>query len=366
MKKNILLSIFFTLFISFGLLSNKTLAYIDFYDESKCLMHDMIDDQLDLDWYKVYKGDVYLASCKMKGMDPNTIENLIIDGKRKVSYAQDKNNVYYLSRVLTGLEPGKFKIKTIGRYGVILYDDDTIYFDGNDISDVHPDIETLETIEGYYRDKDFLYKQTYTGTTESNVENYDFTKLKDADPDNFTDGYKITDNAVYWYGKKIEEADAESFKVRFEWSNEIATDKNNVYNKGEVMQGKDVSSFGIFDIKRNGKPTLEVKMDKYKANKIKNKYPKESDNINASLKSSLLKYREKYPHYIPKPAQDPENPDKLYNLKRYLDYYILDYKYLNPPIYYTIISIPFILSMIIVGVFVWKRRKRKKKGGKKK
>ena len=379
MKKNILLSIFFTLFISFGLLSNITKANSDYSSVSfpigddGCTGSEWLDE--DLSGYKFYEGYLFNNFCVVEGVDINSYKIINIDG---TEYVIDDKSMFSGVKKLEGIDPHNYKKKIVrytnndGEYRkIFIYDDDTVYMD--DIEANAVDVDSVKILNFYWlKDKNHVY-QIKRGNRDLRVEYlYHLEILPDADPNHFYFGYAVEDGSVYWYGKKIEEADASTAKVA-ECDPKFLIDKNNVYWKGKVLYGANIKTFGqaIIDelyycVDKNGMYFEQSYGLNKTIKEIKKEIPESIESLNQSLKSSLLEYREKYPHYIPKPAQDPENPERFYNLRRFFDYYVLDYKYLNPPLYYMMIVSPFILPMIIIGVFVWKRRKRKKKGGKKK
>ena len=299
--------------------------YVDLYNPDKCTTSEYVD--ADLSGYSVYEGKAYFRYCIIEGMDPKTIKPLVINGEESSSYGQDKNNVYYQTRILKGLEPNKFNIKNIGRYGVILYDNNTVYFDGTDITNVNPDIETLKEVGGfYYSDKNFLYQQIITDKTPSGIENFTFKKIEGGDPNNFKTGYNITPDAVYWYGKKIEGADPGSFETPIFFDNELARDKNNVYYKEKIMYGMDVKSFQVYSIKVGENSYESYSIDKNRVYDIyggsslyviKKKFPSESRKIDQSLSSAISTYESKYPSYTPQPAVPaPGSPEEA-ELKKF-------------------------------------------------
>jgi hypothetical protein len=297
--------------------------YTDLYNPDKCTTSEYVD--VELSGYSVYEGKAYYGYCMIYGMDPKTIKPLIINGEKSLSYGQDKNNVYYQTRILKELIPNKFKIKNIGRYGVILYDNNTVYFDGTDITDVNPDLETLKaTGDFYYRDKNFLYHQILTDKTPNDIQNFSFIKVAGGDQNNFETGYKITKDAVYWYGKKIEGADPGSFEVvECDYSSKTAKDKNNVYWSGKLAYGIDSKSFtslasncydknAVYDTSNNMKMLSTF-------NKLKRDYGAENRSklVDQTLSAAIKTYETKYPNYTPQPAVPaPGSPEEA-ELKKF-------------------------------------------------
>ncbi len=299
-----------------------------------------------MEWNKIDGDVMYFDDLIVEQIDAKTFKN---PSSVNMDYGHDKSNVYYQGEhALNNLEPNTYEIGMInaGVYNdYISYDEDTFCIKDECIQVNGPvDVEFLE--DGLLRFGKELYRYSeYVG----------FELIADnSDPENFATGYNIVDEAVYWYGNKIEEAEPESFELI---GASYAKDKNNVYHEGMVIYGKDASSFEVYDVKREGKPTLVVKMDKYKADEIKKEYPRESKRINSTIKTLILEYKEKYPGYRPQPAIDPDNPPKHPTLDRLWDI-ITDYKYLNPPVYYLIIYSPVLLVLVVVGFVFW-RRKRK-------
>ena len=337
--------------------------YVDLYDTDHCTSNEMTD--VDLSGYKVYEGKPYFFFCFVEGMDARTLKPLIIDGEKSFNYARDKKNVYYNTRILKGLKPGQFEIKTFNNGAfTFLYDVDTTYLDGMDISDSGLDIGSFKALGNYYyRDKDSLYLQTMTDVTPSRIENFTFEKVPSTNPDNFSLGYKRNLEAIYWYGQKIPEViDAESFQL---FHSGYAKDKDNVYKDGKVVYGTDVKSFHEADIEGID---IFIFIDKNKSyyginapmKTLRAEHKSSIKSIDQSIKASLQDYKEKYPDYTPQPAIDPNNPPKHPTLDKLKDG-ITDYKYLNPVLYYSIFITPFVLMFGVVGYVVWRMRKPKGK-----
>jgi len=287
---------------------------IDLYNADKCESPDFIDE--DLSGYKAYQGKVYYFYCVLEGVDPATIKPLTMDGKKSVTYAQDKNNVYFQTIILSGLEPNQFKIKNIEGGGIILYDNNSIYFDGTEITDTNPDIATLEAVgDGYYRDKNNLYLQKLAGTTKNGDDYFTFKKIDGANPDNFETGYKITPDAVYWYGKKIEGADVGSMELLHFG---FAKDKNNVFFEGKIVYGADVRSFvetAVGDVNyyvdKNGFFGDDDGQHYLTIPYMNKEYPKDVKITQKSLSSAIKDYETKYPNYSPQPAMPkPGSPEE--------------------------------------------------------
>jgi|GEM_PF-5586794 len=294
--------------------ATKADEYVDLYNPDKCT--NMENTDADLSGYKVYEEKVYYFYCLVEGMDPKTIKPLVEDGKKSIRYAQDKDSVYYNTRILKGLTPGRFQIMSSDDGSILfLYDANTIYLGGMDISDSGLDINSFESLGNYYyRDKSSLYVQTMTDKTPSGIENFTFKKVAGANPDNFALGYKITPDAVYWYGKKIEEADTGSFEL---FHLGYAKDKDNVYKDGKIVYGSDAQSFaelGTYYFDKNfeygigEKSRIGMTENLRQGYRDYNKSPKIVDD---SLSSAIKAYESKYPNYTPQPAQPkPGSPEE--------------------------------------------------------
>lgn len=313
--------------------------------------------------YHNYDGKVYYFDCPLEGVDWKSLKPLTVDGKELFGYVMDKNYIYYKTRRLDGLSPDDFRIKQMADNNeVILYDDDTIYFDAVEVSDSGMDVETFRMENGAYRDDQYLYMRGQTpDTLDGWVQNFEFGRVEGGEPDNYAHGYKITPSAVYWYGKKIEEADPGSFETMYDG---FAKDKNNVFSDGKVMYGADVESFN-----RTAPKGIDIYIyvDKNRSyygvglktiDEVKKETPESANSLNQSIKSALLDYKQKYPGYTPQPAIDPENPPQFPLLSRWYDR-LTDMKYLNPPFYYTIILGPFVILAGIFG-FVFRKRFRRR------
>lgn len=327
----------------------------DLYNEETCY-YGWGDDVVP--GYHIYDNRVYYYHCPLEGVDSKSFKPLTADGKKLKDYAADKNYIYYKTRRLDGLSPVDFKIKQMtANDEVILYDDDTVYLDAMEVSDSGMDVETFRMENGAYRDDRYLYARGQTpDSLDGWVHDFAFGRVEGGDPDNYAAGYKITPDAVYWYGKKIEEADAGSFEVKFD--HETARDKNNLYEKGKVVYGVDVKSFQIYEKEVNGIVQVH-NLHKGTISSIKKEIPKSEGILNASIKSALLDYKSKYSGYSPRPAIDPDNPPFFPALNRLWDK-ITDYKYLNPPLYYAIVILPFALILAGAGYAVYRRQKAKK------
>lgn len=368
MKKITTITILFFFLFSFSYQSfakeNSDIPEFSFpTDENGCTGSEWVENPESFDDYAIHEGYMFDGYCLIKDADIKTFKPLIIDGEELGKYMKDKDSIYFTTKRLNGLNSNYVKLKQIDDYGTILYNDEKIYFNGIEVSNSGIDVETFRLENGSYRDKNYLYEKIKTSGWEGpGIQKFILKRVENADPNNYTDGYKITDDAVYWYGKKIEEVNVDSFEVMHLG---YAKDKDNVYYEGVVKHNRDSKTFHRADIEGID---IYVYMDKNKSysgieqktiKEIKKEIPKSKESLNQSIKSTIQTYRENYPHYIPHPAQDSENSDSLYNLKRYFDYYILDYKYLNPPLYYGIITSPFILIFGIGGFVFWRKRKRK-------
>ena len=242
--KKILFALIFSFLIFLPVIADEC----DQFDETAdCISFDETDE--DMSGYTVGIG-VYYNYCHVKCANPSTFEIINAEGINMGIYGKDKNNVYFGIKRLDGISSNNYTIKKVkndeGGY-YLAYDDDTVYLNYIRFDQIDPDtFEYLDRSSSeriiYFKDKNHVYELK---------ENYGYNQnilyiLKDAAPaHSISDGYEITDTAVYWYGKKIEEADPASFEL-FHFG--YAKDKNNVFFEGKIEYGADAKSFTELEI----------------------------------------------------------------------------------------------------------------------
>lgn len=161
-------------------------------------------------------------------------------------YAIDKNYFYEDQYVLYGIDPKSFVREKIDRY-TIVYDTDTLCVNEMCIEGVTKDGfsiigKTSGPLYIRYFDKIYTINEGYN-IDENNKKTGEIKLLMEgSDPEYFRFGYTITDDAVYWYGKKMEEVDRESFQIIDIYS-DYAQDKNYIYDAGEIKEDVDRKSF---------------------------------------------------------------------------------------------------------------------------
>lgn len=347
------------------------------WDENGCIN---ISSNIDIDSFKGYtkfEGDWYYGLCPMKDVDDKSFKILDVTFNYGKPFAKDKSHVYFTGDIMKDISPESFqadefelkatstKFDNTEFERLLVQASDTKYiwswYGGLLVNGI-----TLEDFiirgsgldddsDAYYSDNEHVYQKT-EHKEKGYAAYYTLDIVPDTDPEHFYFGYEITDDAVYWYGKKIEGADPGSFEL---FHLGYAKDKDNVYYEGEVKYGVDTKSFaelgGNFIDKNaeydDGKIFQNIKG--FKQQYIDNN--KSTEIVNEPIKESLLEYKEKYPGYRPQPAIDPENPPKHPLLDRVKDI-ITDYKYLNPPLYYLILIGPFVALFGVIGFVLWKKR----------
>ena len=181
--------------------------------------------------YVMHWGDEFtISKCKqIEGADYNTFKVV------SLHFAKDKNNVYYFNDLKGGViesaDPETFKFVNFGYYKDKKY----VYDSYGRIIPSDPD--TYEEIGSWYaKDKSNVY---FIFGPEKKI-------IKDADPGSFillgSTTYAKDKSNVYYFGRKIEEADIDTF---MDFSGNYAIDKNYVYDKGEIMHGKNPKEFYV-------------------------------------------------------------------------------------------------------------------------
>jgi len=305
----ILIRIFFTLiiFVSFHYLIYGSECAIDYNND--CLTNDQTDEQMQ--GYTIGVG-VWYGYCEIKCADKTTFKPIKLKNEEFEFFGKDKNHFFFRDTALEGINPNGYKIKETGKSDYyLIYDKDTVYLNTILFSQIDPATfkfldTSYETHESWFKDKNHVYRLIEADDSLNNK----LEILSDSDPAFFTFGFNITPNAVYWYGKKIEGVDVGSFKVKLEWGNEIATDKNNVYEKGEVMYGMDVKSFQMYQVDTNDTGAV-FPLSKNNISIFKKEYPSSAQKIDQSLSTAVKEYETKYPNYTPQPAMPkPDSPEE--------------------------------------------------------
>lgn len=169
-------------------------------------------------------------------------------------YARDKNNVYRLGKIIQGADPLTFEFINVlissvglgGPYFDFEYAKDTnfVFKYGKKLENI--DASTFEILgtftnkikkgslvafEHYYKDKNNIYfDEERIDVTDHNTfevifskESFDF-EISPWAKDKYS---------VYWFGKKIQDADPNSFVIL---SNYVGQDKNYKYENGEIVE----------------------------------------------------------------------------------------------------------------------------------
>lgn len=311
MKMKEILAVFFLSLLILGV-PYRALAQ----EESRCLSEDEMTEEMT--GYSIYEGKVYFFSCPVNDADPDTFHELNEKETGAYGLAEDGRSVFRAGKKLEGLKPGNYKIKKVEYIDpddekpdelVFIYDGNNFFLYSIKIPDTL-DVNTVEVITpDYFKDQYHVYQVFYT---QHRVERVD-----GADPDYFSFGYKVAPDAVYWYGRKIKEADPGSFEVGIGYDHEMARDKNNVYNEGNVIYGADTKSFQIYRIPVSDNEALYAHIDKNNyynpltlapeksLASFETEHTKESSAIGQSVDSYVVQYESKYPGYTPQPARPP-------------------------------------------------------------
>jgi len=277
-----------------------------FDQTNDCISIEETDDA----WEGYTLGEfVYYGMCQVVCADPKTFKVIKTSLGFEI-YGKDKSHVFFFFFSIDGLNANKFKFKKTELADYYLaYDGINAYLNAMPLPP-NADPETFEFLDtssanntSWFKDANNVY---YLEHKEAKLE--EITQvLQGADPSFFLFGYKITSEAVYWYGVKIPKADPKSFELMHMG---YAKDKDNVYKDGKVVYGADTKSFHEADIEGIN---IFIFIDKNKGyfginapmKTLKEEHKDSIDSIDQSLKTSVKAYETKYPGYKPKPAQPP-------------------------------------------------------------
>ena len=212
-------------------LKDKNNVYFINYKESEQKISD-----IDVENAEDAGNDNYNIDIEIKKLESADSGSFKIDS----IYGKDKNNLYFLNKKITGVNPKTFKV--VGSNKLIIKDDKGVYYLGREeVKKIqNADLNTFEEVsKEYYRDKNnVFYYDNYDG---------DVKRVKGADAKSFEviDGYAIgrDKNAVYDRGKQIKGLDPVTFE---DLSGNFYKDKNGVYYEGMLMKGIDPKSFEPF------------------------------------------------------------------------------------------------------------------------
>ena len=213
-------------------LKDKNNVYFINYKESEQKISD-----IDVENAEDAGNDNYNIDIEIKKLESADSGSFKIDS----IYGKDKNNLYFLNKKITGVNPKTFKV--VGSNKLIIKDDKGVYYLGREeVKKIqNADLNTFEEVsKEYYRDKNnVFYYDNYDG---------DVKKVKGADAKTFEvidSGYAIgrDKNAVYDRGKQIKGLDPVTFE---DLSGNFYKDKNGVYYEGMLMKGIDPKSFEPF------------------------------------------------------------------------------------------------------------------------
>ena len=212
-------------------LKDKNNVYFINYKESEQKISD-----IDVENAEDAGNDKYNIDIEIKKLESADSGSFKIDS----IYGKDKNNLYFLNKKITGVNPKTFKV--VGSNKLIIKDDKGVYYLGREeVKKIqNADLNTFEEVsKEYYRDKNnVFYYDNYDG---------DVKRVKGADAKSFEviDGYALgrDKNAVYDRGKQIKGLDPVTFE---DLSGNFYKDKNGVYYEGMLMKGIDPKSFEPF------------------------------------------------------------------------------------------------------------------------
>ena len=212
-------------------LKDKNNVYFINYKESEQKISD-----IDVENAEDAGNDNYNIDIEIKKLESADSGSFKIDS----IYGKDKNNLYFLNKKITGVNPKTFKV--VGSNKLIIKDDKGVYYLGREeVKKIqNADLNTFEEVsKEYYRDKNNVYYyDNYDG---------DVKKVKGADAKTFEaiEGYALgrDKNAVYDRGKMIKGLDPVTFE---DLNGNFYKDKNGVYYEGMLMKGIDSKSFEPF------------------------------------------------------------------------------------------------------------------------
>ena len=205
---------------------------------------------------------VYYHDIKIINSDPVTF---IVLGN---VYGKDKNGVYYGAQAMNGVDLQSFEvlsstqISDIDNYSYAK-DKKFVYYEGKKIEEA--DTNSFELLSNYFaKDNSFAYSSgekingadsvsfQALGTFYAKDKNYAYNTegvLRGIDAKSFKIfknwRYSSDINGVYYYGKgkhKLDNVDIASFITLKE---EYGKDKNNVYNRGNIIIGFEANSFEV-------------------------------------------------------------------------------------------------------------------------
>ena len=212
-------------------LKDKNNVYFINYKESEQKISD-----IDVENAEDAGNDNYNIDIEIKKLESADSGSFKIDS----IYGKDKNNLYFLNKKITGVNPKTFKV--VGSNKLIIKDDKGVYYLGREeVKKIqNADINTFEEVsKEYYRDKNNVY---YYDNYDGNVK-----RVKGADAKTFEaiEGYALgkDKNAVYDKGKMIKGLDPVTFE---DLNGDFYKDKNGVFYEGMLMKGIDSKSFEPF------------------------------------------------------------------------------------------------------------------------
>ena len=239
------------------------------------------------------KNNVYYRNVPMKGIDPKTFEPFVnythvkdkngihhfyqfnddlvvekvelspeIDLKTLQSfenyaeYSKDKNNVYYDFQKIEGAD-----IKTFEPEGFFIGKDKKgVYYKTHKINGI--DVNSTEVLENeFYKDKNNIY---YRNKKLENFKPENFEVISSSLVGQNEDFYYFTEdenNNTKFILLENKNVDAETFEVLDE---EYTKDKNNVYYKGKILKGADAKTFDIHYNKSDNGYKIKDKNKVYK------------------------------------------------------------------------------------------------------
>jgi len=186
-------------------------------------------------------------SCEFSNPHVKTLEVL------SPLYSKDKNNVYYVCKVIKDADPTTFQILS----GAYTKDKNNIFVNGKRLENI--DGDTFEYLNyGYTKDK----YSVYFNDEKLSADVLTFKLLTKYHEKKGTSVYGKDKNNIFYYGKIVLGANPTNFQIL---EDGYATDNNNIFFLGKKIDDADASSFEIIsDSNRKSPYDAQDKYYKYK------------------------------------------------------------------------------------------------------
>jgi hypothetical protein len=181
------------------------------------------DNRFEPQRHAMDKNNVYYFCRKLKDVDVNSFEIIPSNNLREPEYSKDKNNMYFRESKVEGADLKTFEILS----GGYAKDKNNIFYRENIL--MGADHDTFTNKDSEFQDKYSKFRQGARVDREN------------PDVEDLGQGYKKYKNEIYFNGRKIVGADLASFHY-VENDNWMASDKNNVYMGGIVVENIDRES----------------------------------------------------------------------------------------------------------------------------